>query len=105
VLIPSFSLEGAATGTSISQLLLAIPLVVFALRAAGSVRWFRALAGPLLASGLAGVAMLALADVFPAAVAAGSAAYIVALMTWERAIFPQDAETIWAFLRRRKEKT
>lgn len=105
VLIPSFSLYGAAAGTSISQLLLTIPLVVFALRAAGSVRWSRALAGPLLASAVAGAVMLALADVFPAAVTVGSAAYLVTLVAWERTMFPQDAEAVWAFLRRRKART
>jgi len=105
ILIPAYSLDGAAVGTSISQLLLTIPLVVFAQRAAGTVRWFRALAGPLLASAIAGVAMLVLADAFAAAVVVGSAAYLVALMVWERAMFPQDARTIWAFLRRRREAT
>lgn len=102
VLIPSFSLYGAAVGTSISQLLLTIPVVVLALRAAGSIQWSRTLAGPLLASMVAGAVMLALADFLLAAVTAGSAAYLVTLMAWERIMNPQDADAIWAFLRRRK---
>ena len=46
VLIPWLSLDGAALGTSISQLLVAVALVAFARRTIGRIRWGRIAGGP-----------------------------------------------------------
>jgi O-antigen/teichoic acid export membrane protein len=100
VLIPSFSLDGAALGTSISQLLVAIGLLAFA-RPFGSVAWKRVLAGPCVAGALAAAAMLALHDEFALAVAAGAIVYLGALVGFERAVFPDDAREVLGFLRRK----
>ena len=101
VLIPWLSLNGAALGTSISQLLVTVALVVFAQRAAGTIRWDRIAAGPLLATLLAATTMGALRDELALAVACGTAVYLVALVLVERLLFPEDARAALDLLRRR----
>ena len=41
VLIPAYSVNGAAIGTSLSQILLTVPLLVFCTRAVGRPGWLR----------------------------------------------------------------
>jgi stage V sporulation protein B len=101
VLIPLLSLKGAALGTSVSQLLQTAALVYYARQAAGAVDWPRVLGGTVVASVLAGGAMALLRDNLGAAIGAGAAIYIVALMVFEQLAFPQDARALWAFVRRR----
>ena len=98
VLIPWLSLEGAALGTSISELLAASILVAGSVRATGRPAWRRVLAGPALASALAAVPMVWLREEVVVA-AAGALVYLVVLVAFERAVFPQDARTLWASLR------
>ena len=62
VLIPWLSLNGAALGTSISQLLVAVAFVAFAQRTIGGIGWSRIAAGPVLATLLAAGTMAALRD-------------------------------------------
>jgi O-antigen/teichoic acid export membrane protein len=99
VLIPAYSLNGAAVGTSLSEVLATVLLVYAAKRAGIGLAWRRAFSGPLLASGVAGLAMLALRDQLVLAVVAGAGAYLAVLLTFERIFFPQDARTIWTSLR------
>jgi O-antigen/teichoic acid export membrane protein len=101
VLIPWLSLNGAALGTSISQLLVTVALVVFAQRAVGTIRWDRIAAGPMLATLLAAAAMGALRDELALAVAGGTAVYLVSLVLFERLLFPEDARAALDLLRRR----
>ena len=101
VLIPWLSLNGAALSTSISQLLVAIAFVFFARRTAGRIRWFRIAAGPVLATVLAAATMAALRDEFAIAVGAGTAVYLVALVLFERFLFPSDARAVLDLLSRR----
>jgi O-antigen/teichoic acid export membrane protein len=99
VLIPWLSLEGAALGTSISELLAAAILLTGAARAVGPQSRVRVLAGPALASALAAVAMAFLADELVAAVLVGGLVYVGTLAAFEAAVYPQDARTVWASLR------
>ena len=99
VLIPAFSLNGAAIGTSLSEVLATILLVYAARRNGIGLAWRRAFAGPLLASAAAALTMLALRDQLAAGIAAGAVVYLAVLVTFERVFFPQDARTILTSLR------
>jgi O-antigen/teichoic acid export membrane protein len=100
VLIPAFSLNGAAIGTSLSEVLAAVLLVYAARRNGIGLAWRRAFAGPLVASAAAALAMLALRDELAAGIAAGAVMYLAVLVTFERVFFPQDVRTIVTSLRR-----
>ena len=99
LLIPWLSLDGAALGTSISEGLAAFVLVAGAARAAGAFSWARVVAGPALASALAGVTMALLAPDLLLAAAAGAVVYVAALVAFESVVYPQDARTVWTSLR------
>lgn len=99
VLIPRLSLEGAALGTSISELLAASILVSYSVRVTGRPNWTRVLAGPVLASAVAAAAMVWLREDVIVAAAAGAIAYVALLIAFERVVFPQDARTLWSSLR------
>lgn len=101
VLIPVLSLEGAALAALGSQVLLTLLFLGYATHAAGGVDPGRVLAGPVLASILAGLAMLALRDDLLPAVAAGAVVYLGVVVLFERLVYPEDAQTIRTFLRRR----
>jgi O-antigen/teichoic acid export membrane protein len=99
VLIPRLSLEGAALGTSISELLAASILVAYSVRVTGRPAWTRVLAGPVLASAVAAAAMVWLREEVIVAAAAGAIAYVALLIAFERVVFPQDARTLWSSFR------
>jgi O-antigen/teichoic acid export membrane protein len=101
VLIPWLSLNGAALGTSISQLLVVVAFVAVAQKMIGQIQWGRVAAGPVLATLLAAGAMTALRDELEFAVAGGTAVYLVALALFERFVFPEDAHAVLDLLRRR----
>jgi O-antigen/teichoic acid export membrane protein len=98
-LIPTYSLNGAAVGTSISEALAAVALAWAAWHAGGTVDLRRVFAGPVLAAGVAAAVMLSLRDEFWLAVSAGVLAYALALLAFERAVFPSDAGALWSSLR------
>lgn len=102
VLIPKWSLYGAAAGTTISQALLAVPLLVTAQRMSGGIEWLRVLSGPAVASAVAALPIALLEDgsVIVAALA-GGAVYLSVLLFWERRMYPDDAATLVRFIRRR----
>jgi O-antigen/teichoic acid export membrane protein len=100
VLIPAFSLNGAAVGTSVSELLAAGALAWAAWGAGGTASLTRVFAGPALAGALAAGAMWALDGELAAAVAGGALVYAAALFVFERIVFPHDAVAIWSSLRR-----
>ena len=101
VLIPWLSLNGAALGTSISQLLVAVAFVAFAERAAGGIDWPRIAAGPVVATLLAAGTMAVLRDELAFAVPAGTAVYMLALVLFEHFLFPEDARAVLKLLPRR----
>ena len=102
VLIPLFSLEGAAAGASISQALLAAPLLILAWRTVGPVDVQRIVTGPALAAAAATLVMLALRDSLVVAAVAAGVAYVVLLVAFERRFYPDDARAIRDFLRQRR---
>jgi O-antigen/teichoic acid export membrane protein len=99
VLIPAYSLNGAALGTTISQFLLTVWLLVYAARATGTIHWRRMFAGPAVASAVATLAMAPLRDHVYAFVG-GALVYIVVLVVFEHSFFPEDARATLALLRR-----
>jgi O-antigen/teichoic acid export membrane protein len=101
VLIPLFSFKGAAAGASLSQALLAVPLLVLALRTAGAIDVRRVVAGPLLAAIASAVGMYILRDHFAVAVIVGAIAFVAVLVSLERRFYPEDARAVTVFLRRR----
>jgi O-antigen/teichoic acid export membrane protein len=102
ILIPLLSLRGAALSTTISQVLLTVWLLVQAVRATGPVRWGRMLAGPVVATAVAALAMAPIRE-NASALLAGAGAYVVVLVLFERAFFPDDARATLKLLRRRAE--
>lgn len=94
VLIPTLSLEGAALGTSISQLLVAAAFVAISQRAVGKIAWRRVLVGPVTATVLATGAMVLLRDDFWAALSVATAVYLVALVAIELALYSDDARAV-----------
>ena len=102
VLIPAFSLNGAALTTSVTELVLVVPALVLGARLVGGLSWRRVVTGPASAALVAGALMAVLASSFWLAVAAGGAAYLVVLAAVERLAFPADARAFSAFLRRRE---
>ena len=100
VLIPVWSLYGAAAGTSISEALAAIALVSAAWRVGGRLSLTRAFAGPAFAAGAAALVMWGLRDELAAAIVAGAVAYAAVLFAFERLVFPDDAAAVFAVLRR-----
>jgi O-antigen/teichoic acid export membrane protein len=98
-LIPRYSLNGAALGTTISQLLLTSWLLVYAVRTTGPIRWKRMLVGPVAASAVAALAMLPLRE-HVAAFLVGALVYVVVLVVFEHSFFPEDARATLALLRR-----
>jgi O-antigen/teichoic acid export membrane protein len=89
-LIPEFSLLGAAAGTSISELLVAGALIYLAGDLHGRLHIRRMLAGPVLASAMAGALMFLLRHKLAVAVPVGVAAYFLTLLSYERIAFPDD---------------
>jgi O-antigen/teichoic acid export membrane protein len=94
VLIPTLSLEGAALGTSISQLLVAVAFVTISQQAVGRIAWRRVLAGPVAATVLATGAMVLLRDDFWVALTAATVVYLVTLVAIELALYADDARAV-----------
>lgn len=101
LLIPALSLEGAALSTSISQLLVAVALGAFALRATGGIDPARVLAGPVAGTIAAVAAMALLRDHVLAAIIAAGAVYLLVVYIVERRAYPDDLAVITDLLRRR----
>ena len=101
ILIPAYSLDGAAFVTSLSQLLCCTIMVALALRASGPVDVRTIAGGPVLASALAGGTMAVLHDEILIAVPAGVLVYVAALMLFERRFHPRDYDRVMRFVRRR----
>jgi O-antigen/teichoic acid export membrane protein len=108
ILIPRYSFNGAAAGTTISQVLVTVALIVLAGKMRGKLELRRIVVGPALASAVAGVAMLLFHSSLIAAVPLGVAAYFVVLLAYERAAFPDDfsvVQVLVAHLRTRLGRT
>ena len=98
VLIPAWSFRGAALVTSLSELLLAVAFMTYALRVTGGLSARRVVAGPL--AGCVGVALVALVlGPTLAALIVAPFAYIVVLVAVERWLYPQDLRHLVAMAR------
>lgn len=97
-LIPVLGIRGAAFGTSLSQFLVDVPLMYYAVREVGRPDWARMLGGSMVASMLAGVVMWQLSSNLGGAIAAGAVVYLVSLIGFERLVYPQDARAIWGIV-------
>ncbi len=105
VMIPRFSLYGAAAGTSISELLVAGTLLFFSRSLHGRLGVSRTLAGPLLGSAASAAVMAALSPTLALAVPLGIATYFLVLFTFERLAFPDDFAVAVGFAGRLRAMT
>jgi O-antigen/teichoic acid export membrane protein len=101
VLIPRYSLDGAAFATSFCELLTAVLMAGLAIRVAGGVNLRSVMVGSVLASVLAGAVMALLDGQVILAVAASVPVYLGALVLYERRFHPDDYLRMMSFLRRR----
>ena len=104
-LIPRFSLQGAAAGTSISELLVAGLLITLAGDLHGHLQIRRMLAGAVLGSAAAGGLLLLLHGTPLIAVPLAAIAYLVLLLGHERLAFPEDFSVIRALLAQLRSRT
>lgn len=93
-LIPRFSLQGAAVGTSISELLVAGLLITLAGEMHGRLEIRRMLAGTVLGSVAAGGLLAILHDTPLVAVPLAALAYLTVMLGYERLAFPEDFSVI-----------
>jgi O-antigen/teichoic acid export membrane protein len=100
VLIPLYSLDGAALNTSLSQLVVSVPLIVIGARVVGGVSWSRMLVGPTVASLVAAAPMFVLRSTPVAALGSGVVTYFLVLALVERVAFPDDARAFLRLVRR-----
>ncbi|MFN2593515.1 MAG: flippase [Actinomycetota bacterium] len=96
ILIPAFSLNGAAASTSISELIVTVLFVYHALRSTGPIDWLRTLLGPVVASACAGVTLYGLRHDIWIGVALGGVVYAGVLVAIERIFY---ADELGAFMR------
>lgn len=98
LLIPRFSLDGAAAGTSISELLVAGLLIVLAGELHGRLQFRRILLGPALASAGAGLALVLLHSRPLIGAPLAAIVYLIVLLGHERMAFPEDFSVIHALV-------
>lgn len=94
VLIPRWSLHGAAVATSVSQLAVAVVLLAAAQRVTGPLRWAATLVTPAVAAALAGGAMLVAQGPVLLVGMAGAAVFLLVLVGVERRFFPDELRTL-----------
>jgi O-antigen/teichoic acid export membrane protein len=99
ILIPAFSLRGAAINSSISYVIVLVVVLTFARQTAGPVDWKRILLSSGLGSAAAGAAMWLLDDTFALAVAAGVAAYVSVFLLVERIAFGTTLRSLVGLVR------
>jgi len=100
ILIPRYSLDGAAAGTSISELLVASTLLYCSRELRGRLELPRMLRGAILATAVASGVFAALHAHLALALPAGAAVYLTVLLVHERASFPEDFAVLRSFLAR-----
>jgi len=101
VLIPWLSLNGAALNTTLTEVMLVVAVVGAASRLTGGIDWRRILSAPLVAGAVMAMVVLALRWEPALALAAGLTVYGLILVALERALYPEDAQTILNFVRGR----
>ncbi|MFL5844532.1 MAG: flippase [Solirubrobacteraceae bacterium] len=100
LVIPRYSLDGAAAVTTITEAVQALALGVLARRVAGPVSVRRITTSPVLgAAAMAGVALVTGTSVL--AFAAAGAAYLIVVIGAERALFPADLARFTGYVQAR----
>jgi O-antigen/teichoic acid export membrane protein len=100
VLIPLFSLDGAAVGTSISELLVAATLLFFSRSMHGRMNLRRILAGVTLGSVAVTAVTIVLHQHLALAIPVAIVAYLMVFLGHERLAFPEDFAVIRHFAAR-----
>jgi O-antigen/teichoic acid export membrane protein len=100
VMIPLFSLDGAAIGTSVSELLVAGILLFFSKPLHGRLNIRRILTGVSLGSGAIAFVTALLHHYLALAIPLGIFAYLVVFLGHERLAFPEDFAVIRHFAAR-----
>jgi len=104
-LIPRFSLQGAAAGTSISELLVAGLLITLAGDLHGRLQLRRMLAGAVIGTAVAGGLLLLLHGSPLLAIPLAVISYFAVLLGYERLAFPEDFSVIHALLTQVRSRT
>lgn len=100
LVIPRFSLDGAAAVTTITEAVQALALAILARPLTGPVSLRRILSGPLLAAAAMVGVGLAAGD-SASGFAAAAATYLMVIVAAERILFPDDLERFTGLLRSR----
>ncbi len=103
VLIPAWSYDGSALATTICELLVALVLSWFAVRAAGRISLVRVLAGAV-AGTLAMCAVALILGLGWVGLIVSLPVYVAVLLAVERRLFPDDVEVLLGALRRRRRR-
>jgi len=98
VLIPRYSLDGAALGTSISEVLLSGTLLFYSRQQRGRLELRRLLAGSLAGTVAASAVMAYFHTRLAVAVPVAIVVYLVVLLLSERLAFPEDFAVMRSFL-------
>ncbi len=102
IMIPRFSLYGAAAGTSVSELLVSGTLLFCSRGLHGRLNIRRILAGVLLGTAGAGALMALFSHSLLLAIPLGVASYFAIFLTFERMAFPDDFATVTDLIARVK---
>jgi O-antigen/teichoic acid export membrane protein len=105
ILIPRYSLDGAALGTSLSEALVAGTLLFYARHLRGRLELRRLLAGTLSGSVAASGAMVLFYSQLAVAVPASIIVYLAVFLAHERLAFPGDFAVISSFILKLVRKT
>lgn len=104
VMIPLFSLNGAAAGTTISEILVAGTLLYRSGSLRGRLEIRRILTGVTLGSGAVAAITVVLYQHMAMAIPLAIVAYLLVVFSFERFAFPEDFAVIWAFLTRLRSR-
>jgi O-antigen/teichoic acid export membrane protein len=100
IMIPRYSLYGAAAGTSLSEILIASTLMLLSRPLYGQLHVLRIIAGPLLGSAAAGAVMALFTPSLGLAVPLSIVCYLLVFLGFERLAFPDDLAVITQFATR-----
>jgi O-antigen/teichoic acid export membrane protein len=101
ILIPFFNVAGAATAMLATEVIFAVWIARRALHAVGQIEWLATIAGSLVAGAAMAAVALPLQDNLPAALAAGTVAYLAVLLAVEWLVSPIDVVFVAGMVRRR----
>jgi O-antigen/teichoic acid export membrane protein len=102
VMIPKYSLIGAAINTTAFEALSAVLTVVVARQICGPLPWTRIIVGPAAAAAAAALPMALLSDSLVPATAVGAVVYLGVLFVLERRLWPDDLHALREMLSRRR---